>query len=181
MGYTHYLNRPNQLDASTFALFSHSVEQLCYSLPRDIKICDGLGTGLPKFTAELVWFNGDEEEDLDHESVAIYQIHDSNRGLREQVRDFCKTNRKPYDLLVCATFISLSCFFPEVILESDGDQSEWQPAIDFYSGVFSQQPPPELIEMPGERFKFKPKADLKACLVLPLDRKLADKVNLLLG
>ena len=44
---------------------------------------------------------------------------------------FCKTARKPYDLLVCACLIATH----EILgydVSSDGDLEDWKPAINFY-------------------------------------------------
>ena len=48
--------------------------------------------------------------------------------------NFCKTARKPYDLLVCACLIAAK---KELNYEvhSDGKKEDWQPAIDFYNKV----------------------------------------------
>ena len=45
--------------------------------------------------------------------------------------NFCKTARKPYDLLVCAVLLSAYNILGYE-LSSDGGFEDWQPAIDFY-------------------------------------------------
>lgn len=45
---------------------------------------------------------------------------------------FCKTARKPYDLLVCATLILVECYAPGMLkIHSDGDPEDWGPALEF--------------------------------------------------
>lgn len=60
----------------------------------DIKICDWNGEGKPKFNTKNINFNGDGGHDLDHESFNLYG---TMGGF-----NFCKTARKPYDVLVKA-------------------------------------------------------------------------------
>jgi hypothetical protein len=40
--------------------------------------------------------------------------------------EFCKTNHKPYDLLVVATLVLYKYHFPEVGISSDGGNKVWK-------------------------------------------------------
>jgi hypothetical protein len=43
---------------------------------------------------------------------------------------WCKTNRMPYDLLVCAMLILINHFFPDLLfISSDGGIDDWEPAL----------------------------------------------------
>jgi hypothetical protein len=55
--------------------------------------------------------------------------------------NFCKTARKPYDLLVCCALISLANNYPEKVFSfsSDGHFQDWQPAIDFYTRITNRK------------------------------------------
>jgi hypothetical protein len=70
-----------------------------------------MGRGEPEFSANRVCFNGYENLDLDHETFSIERAIES---------EFCKTARKPYDLLVVATLIAASQMLPGFTFASDG-------------------------------------------------------------
>lgn len=78
-----------------------------------------------------VWFNGDEKKGLDHETFDIKWYPSGG-----EVNDFCKTARKPYDLLVCVSLLAFKKTFdnPDVFtISSDGDNSDWVVAKDLYT------------------------------------------------
>jgi hypothetical protein len=90
-----------------------------------IKLCGGMGDGEPEFSEKQINFNGDGEHGLDHETFRI--VFDSPEW------DFCKTARKPYDMVVCLCLISMKNNIPDGFeYSSDGDLDDWQPAYEFY-------------------------------------------------
>ena len=94
------------------------------------KIKGGLGEGTPMINESQIWFNGDEKKDMDHETFGI--IWNKNG------QDFCKTNRKPYDLLVCVTLLAMRDSFKGTgafTFSSDGDNSDWETAKDLYTRI----------------------------------------------
>lgn len=100
----------------------------------------GLGKGLPKFLQNEIWFNGDESKGHDHETFYLTWNKKSDTG--EDLWGFCKTARKPYDILVCMSLLALEESFndPKVFsYSSDGDESEWQGARDLYREIFSDK------------------------------------------
>ena len=66
-----------------------------------------------------------------------------NKGCLKEKRysEFCKTNRKPYDLVVCAVLAIATQRAPGWlrITSSDGDASDWQPAVDWASEVLDRR------------------------------------------
>jgi len=98
------------------------------------KIKGGLGQGTPMINESQIWFNGDEKKGMDHETFSIRWYDDSNpNGF-----GFCKTNRKPYDLLVCVSLLAFQHAFdnPDVFnFSSDGDNAEWQTAKDVFTSI----------------------------------------------
>jgi hypothetical protein len=133
MGYTSYytFNRaaltPAEI-ATGFALAAKEIKRLKQYLPKDIKIKGGLGTGAAVINDEEIWFNGDAKFDLDHET-----FHVKRDTVDLLTKDFCKTARKPYDVLVCCALISLKRHLPGAFsFTSDGDRSDWASAIAFY-------------------------------------------------
>ena len=158
MGYTHYYYRQKELDKKKFQDFKDDVVKLHRSLPEHtnsaggyhthqrVIIKGGDGTGSPHFSIDGICFNGDKEKDMYHETFNIPRVHMKERvdenGL---IFDFCKTARKPYDILVCASLIALKKHFGnDVKVSSDGDEEEWQPAIDFFEEVLGKKAPKRL-------------------------------------
>ncbi len=88
-----------------------------------LKICGGNGTGKPLFRNDEVWFNGDEKNDLDHETFCIEPD--------KLDWDFCKTARKPYDLLVVACLIAAHEIL-DYEVSSDGGFEDWKEGIELY-------------------------------------------------
>jgi len=135
--YTHYWT-PNKVTNAEWKPFLAEVKQLVKALPahslsageyykdEPLKICGWNGKGLPTFNNKKISFNGDASNDLDHETFSIEpEKNDWN---------FCKTARKPYDLLVCAVLLSAHNHLNYEV-SSDGDLEDWQTAIDFYGSV----------------------------------------------
>ena len=88
-------------------------------------------------------FNG--VGDLAHETFMV------DRVSREF--EFCKTNRKPYDLAVCGVLILVSLYAEGGEISSDGlgetyTDSEWKDAWEFVSGTI-----PEVTANLEETFK----------------------------
>lgn len=122
MGYSHYFT-PKTATEEKFNEFVDVCKKLHKALPSDIKICSGNGSGKPEFAKKQVCFNGDGDQDLDHEALLILK--------EDGDWDFCKTTRKPYDLLVCASLIAAH----EILgyeITSDGRFDEWKEGIQFY-------------------------------------------------
>lgn len=143
MGYTHYYKIPKELNAKKFAKLSEELKCAAMLLPTEsnsaqmnhkgmIYLADGYGENEPEFTSELIAFNGRGEDA--HESFYIQQKNNEES-------DFCKTARKPYDLMVCVSLMRLKHYFPKVHISSDGDESDWADAKIFYTRVFGQDPP----------------------------------------
>lgn len=145
MGYTHYWrfhrdNMKTEKLRQTFKKASEEIQKLYENLPlfpktgyytdRSILIKGGLGEGMPIINETEVWFNGESKTDMDHETFCVSW----NAGMDF---DFCKTARKPYDLLVCLSLLSfLNHYGSEIFqLSSDGDASEWQEAVDLYNDI----------------------------------------------
>jgi hypothetical protein len=139
MGYTHYWNfDPNKIENTEtlrkkFKRASKQIKSFANWLPnKGIKICGGLGQGKPIFNETEIWFNGDGSEKLDHET---FNLHWSRPTTHGRFNDFCKTARKPYDLLVCFALLTFAEIFPEAFeFSSDGDMedAEWQQGLEYY-------------------------------------------------
>lgn len=156
MGYTHYWKfKKNPKDCKNGSTkFAKSVELLkkCLAkVPAEIEgetydwenftkkpvkipfvLKGGNGEGEPKFTDELVCFNGDASIDCDHETC--YFALDNDR----YAFDFCKTARKPYDVAVC---LALLCFKKnfgnDFSYSSDGNKGDegWKMAHNIFNEI----------------------------------------------
>ena len=138
MGYTHYWT-PKEAAPEKWNEFVAACKKLNKSLPQTSETAGGFhkddmivirgwdGTGRPLFNKNVISFNGDSGRDLDHETFHI--------EAKRNNWSFCKTARKPYDLLVCACLIAAHEIL-DFEVKSDGGLEDWQPAIDFYLDTF---------------------------------------------
>ena len=91
----------------------------------------GNGEGEPKFTDELVCFNGDASMDYDHETCYI-ALNDDNEF------DYCKTAHKPYDVAVCLALLCFNrAFGKDFSYSSDGDIDDegWKMAHNIFNEI----------------------------------------------
>ena len=93
------------------------------------------GLGSPRRIAERLR----RQQELGHESMTIHRSNDPTADW-----GFCKTERKPYDLIVCAILIAFKQEFgSSVKVDSDGGARDWKPALDFYEAVVERKAPLE--------------------------------------
>lgn len=87
-----------------------------------VPLAGGNGTGLAVTDKDKICFNGRGDADS-HETFVINRLRDDD--------NFCKTARKPYDIMVCATLMIVRHYIPDFKVSSDGDKDEheWQAAI----------------------------------------------------
>jgi len=153
MAYTHYWWRPRELDVVLFRRLVRDVKEMLEHLPghtdsagglyreRPLLIRGALGTGQPTVSEEEVAFNGDAAEELDHETFAIERVYRPASWETPDVHNlwfsFCKTARKPYDLLVTASLLMFKQHFGAAVhVSSDGRPEEWEAAHRLVARVF---------------------------------------------
>ena len=96
MGYTRYWERTDKAYGDDFVNEVQKIFADCAS--RGIILKDGRGEGSgPKADINLIWFNGNGEFELDHETCFI---PNTTYEHYEKGFNFCKTARKPYDYAV---------------------------------------------------------------------------------
>jgi hypothetical protein len=145
MGYTHYWNYTTQVgDTKNFKEVKRELLMMKKKLPEFSQTAGGYhhehpitlrnweGKGLPEINDTEIAFNGDGKKGLDHESFVFEFKEESLRF------GFCKTARKPYDMFVCLSLISLGNHLEGFNYSSDGELEDWQPAIDFYKEMFGE-------------------------------------------
>jgi hypothetical protein len=156
MGYTHYWNfKKNPKDvkdgSKKFAKAVELLKKCLAKVPAEIEVetydwqngttnkvkvpfvlKGGNGEGEPKFTDELVCFNGDASMDYDHETCYLALDNDDYEF------DFCKTARKPYDVAVCLTLLCFKkTFGDDFSYSSDGNQDDegWKMAHNIFNKI----------------------------------------------
>ena len=140
MGYTVYFEISPVLDAEKFETFSEQVRQILGEAKvLGIKIVNGMGkvNTEPIVNKELILFNGKEKDAC--ESLFIQRVEGSSRKKNDRlVFNFCKTARKPYDLIVKATLVMLKHNFPESVIQADGTISDFDAAIKLCEKLFGK-------------------------------------------
>jgi hypothetical protein len=153
MGYTHYWAQTRDFTPEEFGDIAASVRKIVkaaegkptttaggYFADIPVKIYGGAGTGQPKLTKKLISFNGAAPE-LDHETFYL----EPKRGLPypsarpDQLGwAFCKTARKPYDVVVvaCLTFLQADYGFE---VSSDGNTEDWAAGVQLAEEALGRQ------------------------------------------
>lgn len=90
MGYTRYWNRTEKPITEEFCEKVNEI--IKNSEKKGIKIRNGLGANKPIVTMDKILINGDNDHNLDHETLGFTNT--------EKGFGFCKTARKPYDYTV---------------------------------------------------------------------------------
>lgn len=142
MGYTHYWTQPRALTADEMAEIGDVVTRLIaeadgkttktaggYHTNVPLKVRNGLGVDEPEITTAVISFNGDDVGDQGHET---FQIAADRPGW-----DFCKTARKPYDVVVTATLAYLAARW-DFKVSSDGDPDDWVEGLKLAETVLGE-------------------------------------------
>jgi len=109
MGYTHYFKH-EKVSKEVWADIVEDCFDACQST--EVSIIDDRDDSDPKFTKEHIWFNGINDDG--YETFVLEK--NGSDGFA-----FCKTARKPYDLLVCICLAIYNHHSPTTIdLNSDG-------------------------------------------------------------
>jgi hypothetical protein len=130
MGYAHYWRVETdpfddlawaRLCADTRRLFQASPERLCFGYYEPAKP--------PVADARHIRFNG--------WGIGAY---DDFVLIPDRAADrCCKTERKPYDLMVCAVLAAARDRNPAITVTSDGRPEEWAPALAWASRVLKRK------------------------------------------
>ena len=144
MGYKHYWDRPSKFDNKEFEKFTgmcHKIVEACkptspiggvYCKGEEVKIVgvNSKKNSKPDISGIHIKFNG--EEDLGHEAFIL----ENNQDLIDAF-GFCKTNEKPYDIVVVACLIAFKRVFgPTVKISSDGEFDDWKHGIMLFNACF---------------------------------------------
>lgn len=127
MGYTHHWTTHRDLTENEWEHITSEVWTLLeHHLPPGLCLTKQYGTQeAPQVDENRIQFNGCGE--FGHESFILD---------RAQHDDFCKTARKPYDLVVAAVLIVVAGIAEDAItVRSNGGPKDWQPALDWVNDV----------------------------------------------
>jgi len=140
MGYTHFFRQYRVFIDEEWNNVLRGVRKVYANLPAYSHSSGGyyndypliihgpVGEGEPIFNEERISFNGDAENDLDHEPLTVMKA--PRRGF-----EFCKTERKPYDLFVQAVLLICAHYHNKFIVTSDGDEDDWSEAVNLVNHV----------------------------------------------
>lgn len=126
MGYTHYWTQTRDFESDEFeAIVADVVAILADAEQRyEISICDGAATphSRPDVNSERIAFNGTDIDDRGHETFELVRVRvlAAQRRAEQLGWDFCKTERKPYDIAVAAVLCYLATVTESHAVSSDG-------------------------------------------------------------
>ena len=134
MGYTHYYRQSKNFTDTEWGNLQAKVKTIFdYAKTNKIEIDDQDG-GEPicDDKTDLILFNGVGENS--HETFVI------NKEMRRDF-DFCKTQEKPYDLIVMLVLLAIKEVAPAVMkISSDGDwDHEWKSGQEAYKTLFGTE------------------------------------------
>ena len=118
MGYTSYWSGSTKCTKSTWAQITSDLLRVIDEA--GIPLAGADGTGRPVINAHEICFNGLGDDDS-HETFAIERMTGGSH--------FCKTARKPYDIIVCCALMIVRHYIPSFTVKSDGDAEDWAEAV----------------------------------------------------
>lgn len=156
MGYTHYWTHPRNFTQEEFLQISDAARTIidkasgrkfdapshARAVEHELVVCNGLGEreSRPELSGDRIGLNG-IGPDLDHETFMI----EANPG--PDSWHFCKTARKPYDVVVVAilTYLATDWAFS---VSSDGDIDDWTAGVELAGEALGREfPNPLIVEL----------------------------------
>lgn len=127
MGYTHYWQRPRTLDRAKLAAAADDCRKVAeIAAERGIALAGPLGEGSPEFGPDVIALNGRP----DYESFVVERVYTGWRD-EDEVFEFCKTARLPYDAVVTACLVALKHHFGDAFrVSSDGRIEDWAEGLE---------------------------------------------------
>ncbi len=125
IGYTHYFPQLRPLTDEEWNGITADIKALCAASP--VTLCNGSGDigSDPEFLVGAIAFNG--EDNMNDDAHETFWLPKSDTDF-----NFCKTARKPYDLIVTAALCAVNHRAPHAFrIGSDGDIEDWQDGLEF--------------------------------------------------
>jgi hypothetical protein len=166
MGYTHYWDfKNNNLEQKDFDKILKDVKVIDkYFQDNDI-ISENAGCIFDDVFVKLEgnsvayrgWLVGNELEEID--AISLNGVEEGGLShenlffkVGENTWNFCKTARKPYDLIVTLVLMTIKYKVRGTNISSDGGNEDWEHAFKLYETIFPKR---------KVFFKFNEKGDLK--------------------
>lgn len=138
MGFTHYwyINRNGNQEQWTEGILAASRILQAVISEKTVPLANAYGEEgtQPEFGDDGLYFNGVEDDA--HESMVLPSVvaqveAPDYRKDENPVFNFCKTARKPYDVVVTAVLATLRAYAPDCItVASDGGEYDWQEGVN---------------------------------------------------
>ena len=130
MGYTHYFTTKSKpVTDKVWGKFCNITRAIIEA--SQVSICDGIGEGLPMIEKDCIILNGDASKGEDFETLHIDRTTPNDSA-------FCKTGRRPYDIVVVAILSVASTLkilnWSSDGVEKDGDFDEAKKLLDNLKG-----------------------------------------------
>lgn len=141
MGYTHYWYTRKDADPELLAEAGRQMAKVVEMEAVRLEVAE------LDFATGAVLFNGRGEEA--HEAFCwppdLARRHAWMAHAQDEVFDFCKTARKPYDEAVTACLLVAKMVMGEAIaLNTDGDDEDWQDGMRLFREAIGLEPPAPL-------------------------------------
>lgn len=143
MGYTHYHPQGRDFTAAEWQRLTDAATKIVAEFGQGVTAAPlaweyDEPTKPPQIDGDVIRFNGVGEDG--HETFLLTRI-------REPYFTFCKTARKPYDVVVVAILIAADAIAPGALaIGSDGDADDWQAGLTLASRAI----PTLAAEVPAE-------------------------------
>jgi hypothetical protein len=148
MGYTHYWYRDEKIKPEKYSKIVEDVRKAIDILKKDIELANWDGTGDPNISSTDISFNGTSKDDQYHETFSfplVYEKYEHEIPKDGKYFEFCKTARKPYDLVVCVILLIIKRHLNRTIrvssdgftdYDSSGLEGTWPEAVKFVEKHF---------------------------------------------
>ena len=145
MGYTHYYDVADPRGDLKVPEIAADVEAIIMASEIQIGNYEGDPGTVPKLGPDEIHFNGIAPENYETFSYPPRFEHNREVGHSEGF-NFCKTEYRPYDSVVCATLIAIKHHLGDyVTVNSDGkfdNADEWGAAYELYFRALRRELPP---------------------------------------
>jgi hypothetical protein len=134
MGYTHYWSHAD-IEPAVWAGLAQDTRKILGHIHSIVEVVNGDGEAgsEPTVSDAHITFNGTQANDEWHETFSLVPAATEF--------DFCKTNRKPYDLAVTTVLLRFAVVIPTFYFWSDGAwEEEWEETCGYYCEIFGINP-----------------------------------------
>jgi len=142
VGFTHYYRRKKTLPVAPFRAWRDDVAKIIEAVKDRAPVAweEDQPAKPPELTNTCVRFNGIDEDG--HETFRVPRVFEPDAWMKPQKGlyfDFCKTARKPYDLVVVASLTRLAFHMGKAVnVSSDGDAEDWEPGMELCRKLFGE-------------------------------------------